>query len=153
MDMTEMALGVLVASVVVIGVVIPVTNSVIVTDTETQEDTFTSSGSLPEVFTLSQVQDGVVENSETVTFVNTTGDSSEIELTESDYTIDYDTGELNISNVEGATPESGDEFVTSYSYKPQGYIDSTITRTVVENVTLVISIGVLVFVFSMVRGM
>lgn len=141
-----------VVAVIVIGLVaIPVVQNSLVTNTEdVVNDTFTSSGNLPESFTLSNIEEGIVTDSETVTFVNSTGDSSETTLEDSDYTINYDTGNLTIESVTGATPESGDEYLVDYSFKPTGYIESAASRLMVKNITLFMALGLFIAVFTMV---
>lgn len=152
MALTDNAITFLVAALVIGVVAIPVVQDSLVTDTETvTDDTFTSSGTLPETFTLSNVEDGIEEDSETVTFVNTTGDSSTVELAESDYTLDYTTGELTIDSVTGATPESGDEYTVDYEYKPTGYIDMAASRIMVNNITTFLALGLFMYVFMMIR--
>ena len=152
MGLTDNAITFLVAAIVIGVVAIPVVQDSLVTDTETvTEDTFTSSGTLPETFTLSNVEDGVVEDSETVTFVDTTGDGTETQLEDSDYTLDYDTGELTIESVTDATPEDGDEYTVDYEYKPTGYIDIAASRIMVNHITTFLALGLFMYVFMMIR--
>jgi len=152
--LVENAIGVLIAIIVVGLVAIPIVQDALVTETETVEnESFTSSGTLPESFTVSNVGTGVVEDSETITFKNTTGDGSTVELAESDYTFDYETGEFTVESVTGATPEDGDEYLVDYTYKPTGYIESAVSRTVVNHITTILAVALLITGFSVVmRG-
>lgn len=150
--LVENAIGVLIAIIVVGLVAIPMVQDALVTETENVEnESFTSSGTLPESFTVSNVEDGVVEDSETITFENTTGDGSTVELAEDDYTFDYETGEFEVENVEGADPEDGDEYLVDYSYKPTGYIESAVSRTVVKHITTILAVALLMAGFSVIR--
>lgn len=150
--LVENAIGVLIAIIVVGLVAIPMVQEALVTETENVEnESFTSSGTLPESFTVSNVEDGVVEDSETITFENSTGDGSTVELAEDDYTFDYEKGEFEVENVEGADPEDGDEYLVDYSYKPTGYIESAVSRTVVKHITTILAVALLMAGFSVIR--
>lgn len=150
--LVENAIGVLIAIIVVGLVAIPMVQDALVTETENVEnESFTSSGTLPESFTVSNVEDGVVEDSETITFENNTGDGSTVELAEDDYTFDYEKGEFEVENVEGADPEDGGEYLVDYSYKPTGYIESAVSRTVVKHITTILAVALLMAGFSVIR--
>lgn len=141
-----------VAAIVIVGVAIPLTTSVIVTDVEPNTENFTSSGSLPETFALSTVQEGVKEGSETLTYINTTGDGSETELTDanSNVTWDYETGEFTVEDLDStmtSSLDSGDEFSASYDYKPVGYV-SGILAVMLPFVVVGMAVGLLMSTFK-----
>lgn len=150
-NMVDNAIGLLIAAVVIVGVAIPVIGSTLVTDTEPVTEMFSSDGTLPQELQLSSVEEGVVEGSETVTYYDST-EGTNTTLPETDYSIDYDQGNLTVESIEGATSgvDTGDEYYVDYEFKPRGYLDSPILRTIASNIQVILAIALFLAVFSMV---
>jgi len=150
--MVQDAIGILVAVVVIGAVAVPVAIDAMVTDTQSvTNETISSGGSVPEVITVSTVKDGLKEDSETLYLNDSTGGIAK--LTEStNYTVvDYDTGEFNITSAPNVS-STDDSYLATYEYKPDGYIESKMTRTIVDFVPLALGLAIFVGALSLVRG-
>lgn len=153
----ESGIGIMVVAIVFVGMAIPVANGVLVTDTQqVNSDLINSTGSTPDVFTLSNVEDGIKQDSETIVLEDET-DSSTYTLTDSQYTIDYETGEVNVTVADldsDGTDEIdsvNDQYQNSYEYKPDGYLGGT-TGSVVDYIPLALALVLFVTAIGLVRG-
>ena len=116
----------IVGAVIVNGVVSSSVNPIAVSS---EQHTVSS---IPGTFYLNHVEDGVVVGSDTVTNGTAT-------LTRnSDYTIDYTTGLVNVtSNSYGTT------FYVDYQYYPYEYLNSSTARTVANYLVPLVLLGLL----------
>jgi len=138
-----------IAAVLILGAGIPIINASFTTDySSVTDELFDSSGTLSETFQVPEYGKEVVSDSETVYFVNTTGDSSETELTDSNSQInwDYDNGEFTVESTD-LTVDSGDQYKVSYDYKPTNYA-SGITAVMLNFVAIGPAIALLMIAFS-----
>jgi len=155
-SLVQSGIGIMVVAIVFVGMAIPVTSGVLVTDTQTVNDQFiNSSGSTPDVYTLQTVQDRIVSDSETIVLEDE-NDSSTYTLTDSDYTINYETGEINVTNPDpdgdsnNEIDSVNDQYRNSYEYKPDGYLGGT-TGSMVEYIPLALALALFVTAITLVR--
>lgn len=152
-SLIQAGIGVLVLSIVVIAVAIPVVSDAMVTETDAvTNDTF-SPASLPAEITVSTVEDGLAEDSETVTWVNGTNTSETAELTkDTDYEVlSYEDGKFNITSYADYSEADGDYFAFDYDYKPNGYIESGTTRMIVGYLPLALALALFMGALAVVR--
>lgn len=155
-NMVDMGVGIMVSVIVLGAVVIPTTTSVLVTDTKDTSETEFSSGSVPEIVQADTVEDGLVSGSETIE-VNDSLDDTVYTLSDSDYSIDYETGEFNVTtaDLDGDTNDeinsTNDEYLISYSYKPDGYLGG-ITGQILEYIPLALGVALFVSSLAIVRS-
>lgn len=157
-NLVQSSIGLVVAVVVIGAVAIPVVSNTMVTDTNTvTNETVASSGAVPDVFTVSTVEDGLLADSETL-WLKDSFDSTTYLVPESDYTVDYETGEFNVTDADvdddgnDEINDTTDEYNVTYDYKPPGYLDGSMTRTVVDFLPLILALGLFVAAIGMVRG-
>lgn len=138
------------------AVAIPVVTSSLNTDLmSVTNSTINSSGSTPDVFTLSTVEDGISDNSETI-YLEDSLDSQVYELQASDYTINYETGEVNVTvaDLDGDTNDeinsSNDQYLNTYEYKPDGYLGGT-SGQVVDYIPLALALAMFVAALGIIR--
>ena len=138
------SIGILIAVVVIAGVALPVATEAMVTDTNSVNNETYSPATLPANITVDNVEFGVVEDSETITWVNGSDSTDTAELTEgTDYeVISYEDGTFEIQSYADYNEEDGDYFGFDYDYKPDGYIQNSITRTVVDYIPLALVLSV-----------
>jgi len=155
-SLVDQAVGIMVATIVLGAVAIPVSADVLITETQqVTDETFNSSGSVPEIVTANNVYQGLVEDSETVK-VEDSLDSQVYDLNSSQYTIDYDTGDFNITeaDVDGDSNNeinsTNDQYLLTYEYKPDGYTGG-ITGTVLGYIPLALGVGLFVAAISIIR--
>lgn len=151
-SLVQDAIGVMIAMVVIAAVAIPVATEALVTDTEAVTNETYSPSTLPELITVNNVEYGVVEDSETITWVNGTDTTDTAVLTEgTDYdVVSYNDGEFNITSYADYNEADGDYFSFDYDYKPTGYIESALTRTVVDYIPLALGLAVFIAAISLV---
>lgn len=157
MTLVDQGLNFLVAFIILGAGAVPVVTGTLVTDTTSiTGETYTPSDSLPSTISLNNIEDGIVEDSETV-YLDETGDNSNlIELVEGDdYQVNsYDDGEIEIlsggTNSQDYNTTEGDEIQADYSYKPSGYVGGT-AGTIIEFVPLLIVLALFVAAIGMVR--
>lgn len=151
MSLVEKVIGVLVAAVVIGAVAIPVAIDALVVNTATTtNEIISSSGTVPETITATSFEDGVVDDT-FVIYANDTDSGTTSLLTETtNYTVlSHDDGQVNITSAPGVNSTS-DEYYVSYDYKPEGYIDSSISRSIVVYVPLAMALGLFVGAISIV---
>jgi len=159
MSIANRAIGLMVAAIVIGAVSIPVVQETFALETNSvANDTISSSGSVPETITANTVEDGLVEDSETITLTDSY-DSSTVTLTKGDdyEVLDYETGEFNVTNADpddDGTDEinaTSDEYSLDYDYKPDGYVDNATSRLILGFVVVGLAVSLFVASFSMVR--
>ena len=146
-------IGIMVLAIVIVAVAIPVVGDALVLDTTAvTNDTF-SPATLPAEITVSNVEDGLLEDSETITWVNGTNTSDTAELTETtDYEVlSYEEGKFNITSYADYNEADGDYFAFDYSYKPTGYIESGILRTIMDFLPLMLALALFIAAIAIVR--
>lgn len=155
-SLIESGIGILVAAVVLIGVSIPVVTSALVTDLDLiTDDTINSSGTTPDVYTLNTVEDGISKDSETIVLKDSL-DDTEYELSDSDYSINYETGEINVTTADldsdgnNEINSSNDQYLNTYEYKPDGYLGGTV-GDIVDYIPLALALAMFVAALSIVR--
>lgn len=150
--MVSDSIGILVAVVVIAGVSIPVATEALVTDTNSVTNETYSPTSLPAEITVDNVEFGVVEDSETITWVNGSDSSDTAELAETtNYEVlSYEDGKFNITSYSDYNEADGDYFSFDYDYKPQGYIQNSVTRTVVDYIPLALALSVFMAAIALV---
>ena len=153
----ESSLGIVVAVIVIGAVAIPTVSSAIVTDLGMiDNETISSSGSTPDVYTLGTVEDGISQDSETI-YLNDSLDSQIYELGASDYSIDYESGEVNVTNADLDTDgnneinSSNDQYLNTYEYKPDGYLGGT-TGQIVDYIPLALALALFVGSLALIRS-
>lgn len=147
--------GVAIATVIG-GIVFSVLNTSVGLETnDVVNETHNSSGSLPDQFTLDQAPDGVVENSETIYLHNETGGENLLLNSSDHYNITYDTADVEVTDLPTDwqnSLDSNDQYLASYEGKPDGYIESGTTRTVVGFVALGIAVSLFLASLAPIRG-
>jgi len=146
------SIGILAAIVVIAAVAIPVATNAMVTDTKTVTNETHTPSSLPAEIAVDNVEFGVVEDSETIMWVNGTDSSDTEELVEdTNYEVlSYESGEFNITSYADYSGVDGDNFSFDYEYKPDGYIQGSITRAVVDYVPLALALSVFMVAIAIV---
>lgn len=146
--------------VIVLGAVaIPVAQDSIVTDLDSvTNETINSTGAVPETLTAGTVEDGLSPDSETL-YVNDSLDDTVYQLERgTDYEVlSYPDGEFNVTNADVDSDgndeinATSDTYKLSYQYKPDGYIQSGIARTVLELLPLIFALALFLVAISLVR--
>lgn len=156
-SLAESGIGIMVVAIVFVGMAIPVVSGVLVTDTaQVNNGLINSTGSTPDVFTLGTVEDGIVSGSETIVLEDE-NDSATYTLTDSQYAIDYETGEVNVTvaDLDGdginEIDSVNDQYQNSYEYKPNGYLGGT-TGSIVDYIPLALALTLFVTAVGLVRG-
>lgn len=156
-SLVESGIGILVAAVVLVGVSIPVITSALVTELDSvTNETINSSGSTPDVYTLGTLEDGISQDSETVILEDSL-DDTQYELTDSDYSIDYESGEINVTTADldsdgnDEINSSNDQYLNTYEYQPDGYLGGT-TGNIVDYIPLALALALFVAALGIVRG-
>jgi len=146
----------MVAMIVFGAVAIPVATSSLVTDLgSVTNETISSSGSTPDVFTLGTVEDGISENSETI-YLEDSLDSQTYELQAGDYSLDTETGEVNVTTADldsdgnNEINSSNDQYLNTYEYKPDGYLGGT-TGQIVDYIPLALALAMFVAALGIIR--
>ncbi|MDY6774388.1 MAG: hypothetical protein SVS85_04260, partial [Candidatus Nanohaloarchaea archaeon] len=141
------AIGILVTAIVVAQVAIPVvTDSLVLSTNTVTNETVASSGSVPDVFTVSTVEDGLAKGSETL-YLKDSFDGTTYVLDDPEYKVDYPAGEFNVTDADlddDGNPEinsTSDTYNATFDYKPTGYIESTASRTILGFVTLMLAVA------------
>lgn len=154
--LVDQGIGVMVAVIVIGAVAIPVTVDVLESELEVvNNETHSSSGSVPEVVQADTVLQGHNKNSEEI-FLNDSLDNAEYKLNSTQYTADYEAGEYNVtwSDLDGDGADeinsTSDTYKLSYKAEPAGYTTG-LTRTVLEYVDLALAVGLFVAAISLVR--
>jgi hypothetical protein len=155
--LVDQGIGVMVAVIVIGAVAIPTISGVIVTETKTVSgETESSTGSVPEQFTADKTFEGLVEGSETLKLEDSF-DSTNYTLTDSQYNVDYSSGEFNVTVADldsDSTDEinsTSDTYYVSYSYKPDGYLGGT-TGKIVDYIPLALGLALFVSSIAIVRS-
>jgi len=147
--MTQDAIGVMVAVVVIAAVAIPVATDAMVTDLDSFNENTTVDTTMPFNYTVNNPLQGVVEDSETITWINQSDTSDTAELTKTtDYTVvNYEDGTFELDY---ADHTSGDIYEFDYQSEPDGYIQGDITRTVVDYIPLALALSLFIAAISLV---
>jgi hypothetical protein len=153
----ESGIGIMVAAIVFGLIAIPVASSVMVTELDkVNNETISSSGSTPDVYTLGTVQDGISQDSETI-YLEDSLDSQTYELQDGDYTLDYESGEVNVTVADldndgnDEINSTNDQYLATYEYKPDGYLGG-ITGTVADYIPLALALVLFVASIGLVRS-
>jgi len=152
----ESGIGIMVAMIVFGAVAIPVATSSLVTDLgSVTNETINSSGSTPDVFTLGTVEDGISKDSETI-YLEDSLDSQTYELQAGDYSLDTETGEVNVTTADldsdgnNEINSSNDQYLNTYEYKPDGYLGGTIGQ-IVDYIPLALALAMFVAALGIIR--
>lgn len=149
--LADAAIGVMIASVVIGAVGIPVAQDALVTDTvAVTNETVASSGSTPELLTLDEAEDGVLDNDRLTVFVNNDHDGSSVQLPSGNFTTlpDNTDPDLNITSATDIN-STGDTYNVTYDGKPQGFIGGT-AGTIAEFVIVGMALSLFVAAISLV---
>lgn len=158
MGLIKDGLGVTIAAVLVTGAAIPVVNASLVTQLQSvTNETVDSTGSVPETFTTNELGYGLVKDSETVEVYDSFDDTT-YTLAESDYKVNYETGEFNVTN--GDLDADGDVEINStsdqyrydYEYKPNGYVGG-LNKVILPFVVVALAVGLLMAAFRPIMKM
>lgn len=152
MSLTEEAIGFIVAVIVVGAVALPISMDAPVTSTSgVTNQTHNSTGTVPETITLTGIEDGVVSDSESI-YAHDTDTSTASELTSgTNYTVlDYDEGTINITSAPDMN-NTNDYYLVTFNYKPDGYIDNSTARMIIDYIPVLIALGILLGAFAIVR--
>lgn len=148
--------GLAIATVVGAAVAIPVFQSSVGLNTNSvTNETHNSSGSLNDVFTLDNADGGVLNDSQTIYLRNETGGETTKLDSATNYNINYETAEINVSSLPTSfetSLDSNDQYLVTYEGKPQNYIESATTRTVLNFVPLAIALAIFLASFAPIRG-
>lgn len=140
----------MVALVVIAAVAIPVATDALVTDTlGVTNETVSSSGALPETVTAGTVESGLVENSATIYVNDSGGGTTELAETTNYEVLSYEDGTFNVTTATDIN-STDDSYLLSYNYKPTGYIESALTRTIVDYIPLALGLAVFIAAISLV---
>lgn len=155
-SLVESGIGILVAVIVFGAIAIPVVTSSLVTDLgSVTNQTINSSGSTPDVFTFNTVEDGISKDSETI-YLEDSLDSQVYQLQAGDYSLDYETGQVNVTTADldsdgsDEINSSNDQYLNTYEYKPDGYLGGN-TGSIVEYIPLALALAVFVASFNIIR--
>lgn len=149
-SLVQDAIGVMIAMVVIAAVAIPVATDALVTYTlGVTNETISSSGSLPETITAGTVESGLVEDSETIYVNDSAGGITQLSETTNYEVLSYEDGTFNITTASEIN-STDDSYLLSYDYKPTGYIESALTRTVVDYIPLALGLAVFIAAISLV---
>lgn len=139
MDMKGQGAVMMAVLVLVFGVI----GAVIVDEVaknSTSADTVTGEthniSSVPETYTLDNVEDGIVPDS-----ISISNDTTETLTEGTNYTLDDDTGVVNITDYD--ITEYGDTLYNDYQYYPTEYINSSLARTIIAFIVPIILLGLL----------
>lgn len=131
------AIGVLVAVVVIAAVAIPVATDAMVTDLNSATNETFNATSDPHTYTVSHASDSNFDELETGE-LTCYSDAGSTALNDAACNItDAGAGKVTVST----TVDAGDEAV-DYKWQPDGYIEGSVTRTVVDYVPLGLALGV-----------
>jgi len=157
-SLIDQGIGIMVIMIVVGAVALPVIQSSLVLDLETvNNETQASSGSVPDVFTVNNVEDGLEPNSDTLWF-NDSFQNTVQPVPSENYTVDYPNGEFNVTEADfdgdGITEinATSDEYLVSYDYRPNGYITSSTSRLILGYLPLILAMALFIVAISIIRG-
>jgi len=152
MGMIDKGIGFVLVFIVLVAVGVPLINDVLVLETENKTETLSSSGSTPDNLQVSTVGQGLVPDSETIFFQDST--ESTIELQDSDYNQNYSSGEFEVTDADpddDGTNEinsTSDSYEIGYKYRPTGYIGGP-ANTILSLLGVVLVLPVLIQAFRM----
>ena len=152
MGMIDKGIGFVLVFIVLVAVGVPLINDVLVLETENKTETLSSSGSTPDSLQVSTVGQGLVPDSETILFQDST--ESTIELQDSDYNQNYSSGEFEVTNADpdndgvNEIDSTSDSYEIGYKYRPTGYIGGP-ANTILSLLGVVLVLPVLIQAFRM----
>ena len=153
MGMIDKGIGFVLVFIVLVAVGVPLINDVLVLETENKTETLSSSGSTPDSLQVSTVGQGLVPDSETILFQDST--ESTIELQDSDYNQNYSSGEFEVTNADpdndgvNEIDSTSDSYEIGYKYRPTGYIGVP-ANTILRLLGVILVLPVLIQAFRMI---
>jgi len=150
--MIDKGIGFVLVFIVLVAVGVPLINDVLVLETENKTETLSSSGSTPDSLQVSTVGQGLVPDSETILFQDST--ESTIELQDSDYNQNYSSGEFEVTNADpdndgvNEIDSTSDSYEIGYKYRPTGYIGGP-ANTILSLLGVILVLPVLIQAFRM----
>jgi len=140
-SLTQNAIGVMIAVVVIAAVAIPVAMDALVTDLNSANNETFNATSDPYTHTVAEASNSNFDEVDSAQGYNTTAQSTEITTT----IVDAEAGEVNVSDVDISSTNSMD-----YDWQPDGYIEGSVTRTVVDYIPLALALALFIAAISLV---
>lgn len=162
-SLVELGIGVMIAMVVLVGVAIPVVQDSLVTErtTVTNESVAVAQdapNALPQVLSLAEDETGIDPDSVKIFFhdeaATTGGTGNTFVLSDANFTT-LDEGpdvddHVNVTGPFSLINSTNDEYNVSYDGEPEGFIDSSVARTTVDFLPLMLAVAAFVAAMSLV---
>jgi len=142
-SLTQDAIGVMVAVVVIAAVAIPEATDALVTDLNAVDNETFNATATEFNYTVADASQTDFDEIDSAQGYDTTAQDTEVNTT----VLDAEAGKLNF---EYATDPSADTQSVNYDWQPEGYIEGGITRTVVDYIPLALALALFIAGISLV---